>query len=124
MNSLCWLKQSLRKVLFWLLRHSHLSIGQHIFIIHTILYISVNSEDTLIKRQVHLRQVLNEPTSFDSRCLSWGISGLKAAKRSKKWQIAFFEILGFHLMLFICLPTPLACCTFIRKYDKLHFSRF
>jgi hypothetical protein len=60
-----------------------LSFEQHIFIIHTILYISVNSEDTLIKRQVHLRRVLNEPTSFDSRCLSWGISGLKAAKRSK-----------------------------------------
>jgi hypothetical protein len=31
-----------------------------------------------------LRRVLNEPTSFDSRCLPWGISGLKAAKRSKK----------------------------------------
>jgi hypothetical protein len=49
----------------------------------------MNSEDTLIKRQVHLHWVLNEPTSFDSRCLSWGISGLKTAKRSNKWQIAF-----------------------------------
>jgi hypothetical protein len=40
----------------------HFSFGQHIFTTLTNLYISVNSEDTLIKRQGHLLGVLSEPT--------------------------------------------------------------